>query len=660
MKTRFASFLLLPCALFADCLKFPANLVPLSSVSYVTAANSAGDHLVVGALAGGASALNALAAQIPVPTSTNQVFCDPQVQLAPQQFYSNVYVPTPAELSGNFSAFANLLVNPANNQPYPGGIIPAAQLGQVFAFRIGAAQATQTARGWNPTGTAPFQIGNSPAIVLPSGKVFIPTSPSLFYDPLTGTFTSGPVPLFNQASWGQAVLLDNGLVFIPCGQGAPSSAQLYDPVSAKFTALPSTLQGHAYGYTATKLNDGRVLIVGGAVDNSGVESGITVNAGAELFDPKTKTFSSAVPMIVKRRRHMATVLADGTVLVAGGSAGPSTLDSAEIYDPVKNTFTLARGFLSVPRTSPTAVLLPNGKVLIAGGFGVAGTADLFDPSLGTFSATGSMAADHGNGRAALLPSGQVLIFGGRDFTHDPQGPVTNSTEIYNPASGTFSPGGALARPRLAPVTTLLLDGRVLVVGGQPTVGLSNFASAEIYTPLAQGLVTSQTGLTFRAAQASTSASTQTVAVLSPSDTIPWITSVKTYSGGNWLKVVPSNATSIPGAQVPLNITVDPTGLAAQDYYGAVTLTPTDQKHPPISIAVVFSVVPAGAAAPLSVSPNGEVFTSVFGSSAQPQSFKISSVSSAAIGFTAAASANPWFDFAPKGGTITTRHAPGLT
>jgi hypothetical protein len=92
--------LLLPVVLRAQCVSFPANFIPLSTVNYVTAADSAGDHLVVGALAGGVSSVSVL----PQPSSTNQMFCDAQVQLAPQQFYSNVYVPTAAEQSGNFSA----------------------------------------------------------------------------------------------------------------------------------------------------------------------------------------------------------------------------------------------------------------------------------------------------------------------------------------------------------------------------------------------------------------------------------------------------------------------------------------------------------------------------------------------------------------------------
>src|SRR5690348_4106810 len=115
-----ASLLISRAVAQSTCANFPANFIPLTSVAYVTAANSVGDHLVVGALAGGLNSLGS----VPPPGSTNQTYCDAQVQLAPQQYYPNVYVPTSAERSGNFSAFIGLLLNPANNQPYPNGIIP--------------------------------------------------------------------------------------------------------------------------------------------------------------------------------------------------------------------------------------------------------------------------------------------------------------------------------------------------------------------------------------------------------------------------------------------------------------------------------------------------------------------------------------------------------
>jgi uncharacterized protein (TIGR03437 family) len=650
--------LLSPFALFADCVSFPSDLVPLSAVNYVTAANSVGDHLVVGSLAGGPSGLNALVAQIPMPASTNQTFCDAQVQLAPQQFFAGVYVPTQRELSGNFSAFAGLLVNPSNGQPYPGGIIPAAQLGQVFAFRIGAAQAAQAVRGWSPTGSMPFAVGyNTPAVVLPTGKVFFASSPSLLYDPSTGVFTIGPPTLFPHGNFLTATLLDNGLVLILGGDGSPSSAELYDPVVGGFTALPPMLQGH-YIFTATKLSNGQVLIAGGSVD--GTDNSQTIAAGAELFDPESNTFTATGPMIVKRRWHTAPLLPDGKVLIAGGLVGTDSLFSAEIYDPSSGKFS-ATGSLNVPRSGANGVLLTSGTVLIAGGWGTRGESELFDPVKGTFSVTGTMASGHAEGVVVLLPNGQALIFGGR-IDGAVTGPATTLTESYNPASGAFSLAGAMALPRYGLIPALLPDGRVLAAGGISDA-LTNLpaSSAEVYTPFTQGLVTSQTGLTFRAAKANTTPVSQTVAVLSSSDSIPWKNSVKTYSGGSWLSVTPAGSNSVPGAApVPLTLTVNPAGLAAQDYYGAVTLTPTDQKHPPVSIAVVFSVVPAGATAPLGVSPNGLLFTSVFGSSAQPQSFQISNVTSAAVRYTASFSTNPWFDFSPKSGTIGAAQSASIT
>src|SRR5262245_30015683 len=128
-------FRLLPCALFApflcaQCVQFPAGIVPFSSISYVSAANSSGEQLVVGTLSGG---LNTLA-QLPPAEFLNQAYCNPPIELAPGQFYPNVFVPGVKERAGDFSAFAGFLFNPTNNQPYPGGIIPANQLNVVYAF----------------------------------------------------------------------------------------------------------------------------------------------------------------------------------------------------------------------------------------------------------------------------------------------------------------------------------------------------------------------------------------------------------------------------------------------------------------------------------------------------------------------------------------------
>lgn len=177
----------LPAMAQSACVNFPAEVIPLSSIAYVIAANSAGDRMVVGALTNG---LNTLAV-IPPSTATNQLFCDASIQLAAQQFYPSVYVPSAAERSGNFSAFSGLLVDPASNQAFPGGVIPTNRLGAVFAFRIGPVQTSNSSRNWNSTGLLTEQHVSGVAVLLPSGKVLVVGNGRTadLYDPSIGIFT---------------------------------------------------------------------------------------------------------------------------------------------------------------------------------------------------------------------------------------------------------------------------------------------------------------------------------------------------------------------------------------------------------------------------------------------------------------------------------------
>jgi hypothetical protein len=131
------------------------------------------------------------------------------------------------------------------------------------------------------------------------------------------------------------------------------------------------------------------------------------------------------------------------------------------------------GSMTTARYGSTATLLPNGKVLVAGGFGSAASAELYDPATGLFSSTGSMSIARTEHIATLLPNGSVLVAGGYNF---PNGFA--SAELYDLATGLFSSTGSMSAGRFFHTATLLPNGKVLVAGG--TDGSSPLASAELF------------------------------------------------------------------------------------------------------------------------------------------------------------------------------------
>src|SRR5216110_2535679 len=137
-------------------------------------------------------------------------------------------------------------------------------------------------------------------------------------------------------------------------------------------------------HTATLLADGTVLIAGG-------RRGASPRRAAQLFDPVTDTFTALGPMSTPRGRHTATLLRDGRVVVIGGTDGVGPLASLELYDPTRRTFSRAPSALTVARQDHTATLLPDGRVLVSGGSNASGaldSAELYDPTAGTVSSAG--------------------------------------------------------------------------------------------------------------------------------------------------------------------------------------------------------------------------------------------------------------------------------
>ncbi len=273
-----------------------------------------------------------------------------------------------------------------------------------------------------------------------------------------------------------ATLLLDGRVLIAGGSN-DNTAELYDPQTGTFSPTGPTNVVRMHGHTATLLQDGRVLITGGTDDS------LAANplASAELYDPKTGKFVPTGSMAHARSGHTATLLPDGHVLIVGDYEGSgSTRTAAELYDPKTGEFVSTGSPVRV-RSSGAATLLQDGRVLIVGGTGTGAyndttpaSAELYDPQTGRFTLTGSMAARRWSGHTVtLLKDGRVLVDGG-NASNVQEVPLA-SAELYDPKTGKFSTTGSMAVARDTQSATPLLDGRVLVVGGDGR-------TAELYDP----------------------------------------------------------------------------------------------------------------------------------------------------------------------------------
>lgn len=278
------------------------------------------------------------------------------------------------------------------------------------------------------------------------------------------------------------VTLTDGRVLIVGGGGA--SAEVFDPSTRRFAVTePGSMTGDGSGVL---LRDGRVLVV--------VYSGNNLASSMDVFGPQTMTWTRVAAKGFQgteldnggttiRRYPTLTLLHDGRVLLSGGevnSPGGGTgtvVDTAELFDPVTETLS-ATGSMVKPRTGHSATTLPDGRVLVAGGQGLCDTvrnslrscelpdlldAEIYDPATGTFTPTGGMSGVRGATEGLLLPDGRVLVLQisklpPHSGTVGADGP--GLSETYDPASGTFTV--AAPTPHRARTATLLPDGRVFL------------------------------------------------------------------------------------------------------------------------------------------------------------------------------------------------------
>ncbi len=355
---------------------------------------------------------------------------------------------------------------------------------------------TQQARAASFTTTGALsgaRAGHS-ATLLPNGTVLVVggfngtvrLTSSELYNPATGTWTASGA-LTTLRTTHTATLLSNGKVLAAGGHvsasGSTTTCELYDPAAGTWTAIGAmaTARGN---HTATLLPNGKVLVAGGHNRNTG-----SALSTAELYDPATGTWTVTGSLAIARENHTTTLLFNGRLLVTGGApdaAQYTSLSSAEVYDPATGLWT-ATAPMTSPRQAQTATLLTDGRVMIAGGYDTGyftSSAEIYDPATGTWSATRTLGIARGVHTATLLPDGKVLVSGGNHNSSFEPTAALSSTELYDPATGTWTASGSLNAARSTHTATLLPSGKVLVAAGYYVNGLVQLSSAELYDSVA--------------------------------------------------------------------------------------------------------------------------------------------------------------------------------
>jgi hypothetical protein len=317
---------------------------------------------------------------------------------------------------------------------------------------------------WTDAGTPPVAVSDVEAVVLGSGRVLIaggttaagtPTAATALFDPTGNSWSAGP-PLAVARRLHTTTPLRDGRVLV--SGGAPvASAELYDPATNVWSTIPGPVRS---GHTATVLSSGRVLVAGGTGPHS------RPLATSELFDPATGLFTATAPMLDARTGHRAVPLDDNHVLVVGGE-GAAALAFCEVYETTTGTWN-ATGSLATPRTGHEATPLGKGRVLVTGGdpvtapdgtydpHSLAGT-EIYDPATGTWSPGAPMAGGRSGHRALLTRAGAVLILGAA-------GGFRN-VAAYDAAADRWTNRAGLRTGRSAFAVVELADSRVLVAGG---------------------------------------------------------------------------------------------------------------------------------------------------------------------------------------------------
>ncbi len=515
---------------------------------------------------------------------------------------------------------------------------------------------------WVPAGDLSLARSNQTATVLPDGRVIILGGRTTSLDGKSWQAT-GAAEAYNGTTnqWQSlaaaptartqhtATLLRDGTILVVGGQTgdqangqSTTSAEIYNPATNTWTAVGS-LSKARQGHTATLLADGRVLVTGG---ESRAAAGATdLTASAEIYDPEAHGWSTTTSLSMARQGHTATLLTDGRVLISGGETSLTRGDglvtfgaeqngaafapasSAEIFDPQARTWQPAAD-LPGARTAHSATLLPNGQVLVVGGYGASdqptSTALRYDPAANRWTplAAPTARAEH---TATLLPDGSVLVAGGNNGSgavltaerYFPQGqPVTAG------ATPSTAPSAApSADPSAAPSETP--EPTAVIVPGAPPAsptptrtptktpvpqqpGAATATATRTPTPVPPGVTPPTFTPTFTPTKAATATNTPT--------STPRPTNTPTNTPAPTKTATPTNTPTATPTKIP---TSTPTKMPTPTYTATATATriptntPTKTPVPNGGVAGTVSYCVYGTCSPeagITVSAGGKTTT----------------------------------------------------
>ena len=300
----------------------------------------------------------------------------------------------------------------------------------------------------------------------------------------TGVFTDISNAMSTSRWFGSnAIALSNGKILVYGNHDAygTKNVDIFNPLTNTFSRA-ADLGLARRDAPGVLLANGKVLVAGGTTYQTRYEA---VNA-PELYDPSTNTWSWTGSMSTTRRDHFMIRLSNGNVLVGGGSdTNGNLLQSVEIYDSATGQFTPAHD-MPEGRSDALVALLPNGNVIVIGGYGgsssgTLSSAIIFNPTTDTWSSVASqMQIGHGQGATLVtLSDGRIMVAGGWLVSGGTNFGISQ-TDIYNPVTETFNSGQNLTLQRGDVTGHLLSDGKVVFIGGSSGTDVAN--SVDIYNP----------------------------------------------------------------------------------------------------------------------------------------------------------------------------------